>query len=188
MFDVEEFVTSCRSALAENPPELAVKELMASVMSRPGDVESALRTPTKGGITTLHKSAELTVLNIVWPPGMALYPHDHQLWAVIGLYGGREDTTFFTRNKSETGLVRAGFKKLEAQDAVVLGQDAIHAVANPGGGFTGAIHVYGGDFFTKPRSEWESESAEEAPYSVEHAMQAFAEANQRWVDQQGVSG
>ena len=119
---------------------------------------------------------------------MALYPHDHRLWAVIGLYGGQEDNTFFTRNKNETGLVRAGFKKLEAQDAVVLGQDAIYAVSNPMGVFTGAIHVYGGDFFTKPRSEWESESAEEAPCSVDHAMQAFAEANQRWVEQKVGSG
>ena len=50
--------------------------------------------------------------------------------------------------------------------------------------FTGAIHVYGGDFFSEPRSEWESESAEEAPYSVEHAMQAFAEANERWLSLQ----
>ena len=188
MFDVEEFTAACRSALDEKTPELAIKELMANAMTRPGEVEAALGTPVKGGVTTLPKSPKLTVLNIIWPPGMALYPHDHQLWAVIGLYGGREDNTFFTRNKAGTGLVRTGFKKLEAQDAVVLGQDAIHAVANPKGVFTGAIHVYGGDFFTKPRSEWESESAKEAPYSVEHAMQAFAEANQRWVDQQGVSG
>lgn len=185
MFDVEEFVAACRGALDGPAPALAVKELMASAMARPNEVEATLGTPTKGGITTLHKSPELTVLNIIWPPGMSLYPHDHQLWAVIGLYGGQEDNTFFTRNKAETGLVRAGFKKLEAQDAVVLGEDVIHAVTNPQGVFTGAVHVYGGDFFTKPRSEWESESAVEAPYSVEHAMQAFAEANQRWVDQQG---
>ena len=115
---------------------------------------------------------------------MALYSHDHQLWAVVGLYGGQEDNTFFKRNAEGAGLTRAGYKELRSQDAVTLGVDAIHAVHNPQSVFTGAIHVYGGDFFTQPRSEWASESAEEAPYNVEHAMRAFAEANDHWLAQQ----
>jgi hypothetical protein len=53
--------------------------------------------------------------------------------------------------------------------------------------FTGAIHVYGGDFFAQPRSEWESEQSQERPYSVERTMQAFAEANERWLARQDVS-
>ena len=56
-------------------------------------------------------------------------------------------------------------------------------MANPRRVFTGAIHVYGGDFFSEPRSEWASESGQEAPYSVERAMQTFAEANERWLSQ-----
>lgn len=183
MFDVDEFVESCRSALAEHSPELAVKELVADAMSRPVELETALGTPASGGITTLHRSEKLTVLNIIWPPGMALYPHDHNLWAVIGLYGGQEDNTFFTRHRSETGLVRAGSKTLQSKDTIVLGKDAIHAVSNPRSVYTGAIHVYGGDFFEVARSQWASESSEEAPYSVEQAMQAFADANEGWLAQ-----
>jgi len=123
------------------------------------------------------------VLNVIWPPGMALYPHDHNLWAVIGIYGGQEDNTFFTRHRGETSLVRAGFKTLQSQDTIVLGKDAIHAVNNPRPVYTGAIHVYGGDFFEVPRSQWASESSEETPYSVEQAMRAFADANERWLAQ-----
>ena len=26
-------------------------------------------------------------LNIVWSPGISLFPHDHRTWAVIGIYG-----------------------------------------------------------------------------------------------------
>ena len=37
---------------------------------------------------------------------MAIYPHEHRMWAVIGLYGGREDNTFYRR--SPQGLVVAG--------------------------------------------------------------------------------
>jgi predicted metal-dependent enzyme (double-stranded beta helix superfamily) len=185
MFEVQEFIALCQAALKEHSPELAVKELMERVMSRPSEVEVALGTPTKGGITTLLRSDEFTVLNIIWSPGMALYPHNHNLWAVIGLYGGQEDNTFFRRNTKEKGLIRAGFKELQAQDAVVLGEDAIHAVSNPRSVFTGAIHVYGGDFFAQPRSEWESAQSEERPYSVERVMRTFAEANERWLVQQG---
>ena len=50
--------------------------------------------------------------------------------------------------------------------------------------YTGAIHIYGGDFFAKPRSEWADESSPEMPYSVEGAMRTFAEANERWLAQQ----
>ena len=184
MFDVEEFVASCQAALKEHTPELAVEDLLAQVMNNPDQLVTALGEPNRGGISTLHRSPELTVLHIIWPPGMALYPHNHNLWAVIGLYGGQEDNTFFNRNTQGTGLVRAGFKELQAKDTVLLDVDAIHAVANPRRSYTGAIHVYGGDFFNEPRSEWESENSHEQPYSVDHAMQAFSEANERWLNQQ----
>ena len=99
MFETEEFVAACRSALDEHTPELAVKDLVSAAISRPGEIEAALGTPEEGGIQTLHRSDELTIINVIWPPGMAIYPHDHQLWAVIGLYGGQEDNTFFRRQR-----------------------------------------------------------------------------------------
>lgn len=84
-------------------------------------------------------------------------------------------------------MVRAGFKELQEKEAVVLGKDSIHAVHNPRRVFTGAIHVYGGDFFAQPRSEWDLETGEEKPYSVERTMSAFAEANERWLAQEDPS-
>ena len=50
---------------------------------------------------------------------------------------------------------------------------------------TGAVHVYGGDFFSESRSEWDSETLEEKPYDMEHAMRTFAEANDAWLARQG---
>ena len=78
------------------------------------------------------------------------------------------------------GLVEAGAKQLEVKDAAVLGRDVIHAVANPLRRFTGAIHVYGGDFFATPRSEWDLGTREERPYDLRRAMQVFTDANERW--------
>jgi predicted metal-dependent enzyme (double-stranded beta helix superfamily) len=178
MFDLDRFIAECRAALKERTPEIAVKELVARTVAEPSDVERALGTPTSGGAVRLHHSPELTILNVIWTPGMAIYPHDHRIWAVIGLYGGREDNTFYRRGSQ--GLVEAGAKQLEVRDAAVLGRDVIHAVANPLRQFTGAIHVYGGDFFTIPRSEWDPDTREERPYDVQRAMQVFADANERW--------
>jgi predicted metal-dependent enzyme (double-stranded beta helix superfamily) len=100
------------------------------------------------------------------------------MWAVIGLYGGREDNTFYRR--SPEGLVVAGGKALETRDAALLGKSIVHAVTNPLRAFTGAIHVYGGDFFATPRSEWTPDTLEERPYDVEHTKRLFADANERW--------
>jgi predicted metal-dependent enzyme (double-stranded beta helix superfamily) len=178
MFDLDRFVADCRAALSERTSEIAVKEVVARAVAEPSDIERVLGTPTAGGIARLHHSPELTILNVVWTPGMAIYPHDHQLWAVIGLYGGREDNTFYRRGSQ--GLVEAGAKQLEVRDAAVLGRDVIHAVANPLREFTGAIHVYGGDFFAVSRSDWDPDTLEERPYDVERAMKVFADADERW--------
>ena len=33
---------------------------------------------------------------------MALNPHDHRMWAVIGMYGGQEDNAFYRRSRQRT--------------------------------------------------------------------------------------
>ena len=55
--------------------------------------------------------------------------------------------------------------------------DIIHTVTNPLDRLTGAIHVYGGDFFATPRSEWDPETLVEAPFDVQTTMRLFEEAN-----------
>jgi predicted metal-dependent enzyme (double-stranded beta helix superfamily) len=185
MFDAQEFVATCYTALREHSPQAAMKELLERTMARPGEVEAALGTPTKAELITMHRSAELTVLNVVWAPGMSIYPHDHQMWATIGIYGGQEDNTFFRR--SPHGLVVVGGKELQSRDAVMLGDQVIHAVTNPRQTFTGAIHVYGGDFFAARRSEWDPETLEERPYDVEKARRQFALANEQHLAQQAAA-
>jgi predicted metal-dependent enzyme (double-stranded beta helix superfamily) len=78
VFDLDAFVTDCRSALGEATPAVAVKELVERAISRPSDLDDALTPPTRGGFRTLHRSAELTVLQFVWPPHVVLFPHDHR--------------------------------------------------------------------------------------------------------------
>jgi predicted metal-dependent enzyme (double-stranded beta helix superfamily) len=110
---------------------------------------------------------------------MNLYPHDHGTWAVIGIYGGQEDNSFYRRRKDAPGLDRVNGKSLSEEDTVSLGPDVIHAVTNPRRKFTGAIHVYGGDFFEIERSEWESTASPEQRFNMQRALQVYAEANER---------
>jgi predicted metal-dependent enzyme (double-stranded beta helix superfamily) len=97
------------------------------------------------------------------------------MWAAIGIYGGQEDNTFYRR--APEGVVTSGGTELRERDVALLGDDTIHAVANPRDAYTGAIHVYGGDFFTTPRSEFDPETLAEQPYDVERTMALFEAAN-----------
>ena len=177
MFDLDRFIADCRAALAANQPAARVGEILERALAAPGNVEAALGTPRRGGLFTLHHSPGLTILNVVWAPGMAIYPHEHRMWAAIGLYGGREDNTFYRRGVG--GLEIAGGKQLGRAETALLDEAALHSVVNPLEGFTGAIHVYGGDFFGTPRSEWSPDTLEERPFDVERARRVYAQANER---------
>jgi predicted metal-dependent enzyme (double-stranded beta helix superfamily) len=99
------------------------------------------------------------------------------MWAVIGIYGGGEDNIFWRR--TEDGIEAAGAEAIRTGDAVPLGPSIVHSVTNPLDKFTGAIHVYGGDFFAAERSEWDPENFAEMPYSMEETKRLFSEANAR---------
>ena len=104
-------------------------------------------------------------------------PHNHRMWAVIGIYTGREDNIFWRRvaGASDGKIEAAGARALSDRDAVPLGQDIILSVLNPINRLTGAIHVYGGDFFALARSEWDSERLVEQPFDVEKTLALFEE-------------
>jgi predicted metal-dependent enzyme (double-stranded beta helix superfamily) len=180
MFDVDEFLAECRQARNESEPRRATREVLTRALDRPGEVGDALR-PREGGITLLHHEPDLTVIHVVWAPGMQLFPHEHRMWAVIGIYEGQEDNTFFRRSGPDRrSLTESGGKALATGNVLVLGDDAIHAVANPKSHLTGAVHVYGGDFVNEPRSQWGPGPVLERPYDFGVALEQFAEANQRW--------
>ena len=97
-------------------------------IARPSDVAAAL-PPERAEIVPLHVSPELTVIKVVWAPGMTLGPHDHRMWAAIGIYTGGEDNAFYRRSGPE--LVGSGGRSLRPRDVCLLGDDTIHAVTNP---------------------------------------------------------
>ena len=99
------------------------------------------------------------------------------MWASIGIYTGAELNTFWRRTPE--GLQQLGGKEMGEKEAVWLGETAIHSVTNPLSKLTGALHVYGGDFFAPGRSEWDDETLKEAPYDSQKLVRLFEESNTR---------
>jgi predicted metal-dependent enzyme (double-stranded beta helix superfamily) len=172
---LERFIADCRAAHAADRSHKAVREVVARAVADPRSVLKWLGEPKRAEVQKLFHSPELTILNVIWAPYMTIYPHNHRMWAVIGVYTGREDNIFWRRvgNKVEA----AGAQALCQRDAVPLGPQIIHSVTNPIPRLTGAIHVYGGDFFGAERSEWDPETLAEGPYDAQRTMRYFEEAN-----------
>jgi predicted metal-dependent enzyme (double-stranded beta helix superfamily) len=153
-FDAERFIDDCKRASKETTDSQAsVQQVLAQALANPSAVLSGLGAPQKGGIRTLHRSAELTILNIVWSPLMQLMPHEHGMWCLIGIYTGREDNIFWQRR--EAGLQARQATAVVPGDVVALACDVIHSVTNPTEKLTGAIHIYGGERFYQWRKRSE---------------------------------
>jgi predicted metal-dependent enzyme (double-stranded beta helix superfamily) len=179
MLDFERFIADCRAAVSADPTHKSVREIVARAISDPPAVIAGLGEPSRAGVQKLYNSEQLTVFNVIWGPGMTIMPHNHLMWAIIGIYTGREDNIFWRRIREEDGgkIEAAGAKSLGPQDVEPLGRDIIHTVTNPLPRLTGAIHVYGGDFFAAARSEWDPETLLERPFDLEKNLQLFEISN-----------
>lgn len=176
--DVDRFVEDVKRARVETDGQKAVEDVLSRFVSDPAAVLKAIGEPAEAGIHTIHRAEDLTILNVVWAPLMVLLPHNHNMWASIGIYSGREDNIIWQRRGE---VIEAnGAASLSEREVFGLPHDAIHSVTNPIGRLTGAIHVYGGDFFGPGRSEWDPEALRERPFDLEAARRTFREANERF--------
>jgi predicted metal-dependent enzyme (double-stranded beta helix superfamily) len=96
-FDIDQFVADCRSALAADGTHKSIREVVARAVSEPASILKTLGEPTRGELNALYRSPDLTILKIAWAPYMTLMPHNHNMWAIIGIYTGREDNIFWRR-------------------------------------------------------------------------------------------
>lgn len=178
-FKLEQFIADCRVAVASDKSHRHIRDTVARAVSEPAAVLKGLGEPTRAGLHKLYCSSELTIINVVWAPMMTIMPHNHNMWAVIGIYTGREDNIFWRRIPGGK-LEAAGAKALCETDTEPLAQNIIHSVTNPIPRFTGAIHVYGGDFFSpERRSEWDPETLLEKPWDLERTVRRFEGAAER---------
>jgi len=178
-FDLDRFLADCEAAVSADSSHKGVREAVARAVGEPAAVLAALGAPQRAGISVLYNSPALTVINLVWGPGMTIVPHDHRMWAVIGIYTGREDNVFWRRLPRDAvrDVEAAGARSLCVGDCCALGADIIHSVINPIPRLTGAIHAYGGDFLAQERSQWDAETLHEAPFDGAMAAHLFEASN-----------
>ncbi len=176
-FDLDEFIGEVRSANSE-AGQSGVMAVLQRALTDNDSIIEALGEPSEVGPLPIYQSSNLTILNVVWSPLMVLLPHDHKMWATIGIYTGREDNIIWKR-QSET-IKAAGAASLSEGDTFSLPEDAIHSVVNPVKRMTGAIHIYGGDFFATQKSEWDPEDLTERPMDFEEKKRQFRQAQDRF--------
>lgn len=181
MFDLDQFIADCRAARVSGASSKVICEVVRRAVADPAGVLKALGEPDRATVGEIYRSEDLSILNVVWAPRMTIMPHNHHMWAVIGVYSGREDNIFWRRapDAANGQIEAAGAHSLGVGEAQPLGHEIIHSVINPTPKFTGAIHVYGGDFFATSRSEWDPETLSEQPSDGERARRLFEEANLR---------
>ncbi len=175
--NIDHFVQDCINANKESEPQRAVKEVLEKAASAHKSMLAALGEPSKAGINVLHSSKTLTIFNASWTPQMNLLPHSHLMWALIGIYTGREDNIMW--KKSNNSIKAYGAEALFEGDVAALPDDAIHSVTNPLQRFTGGLHIYGGDFFHTTRSQWNPETLAEEPSDGDDIRAIFARENER---------
>jgi predicted metal-dependent enzyme (double-stranded beta helix superfamily) len=158
VFDPDAFVGECRRAASEAEPVAALAEVVAAAIRDGGAIDAALGTELKGEADTLFSSPELTVQRIVWPGGAASPPHDHRMWAVVGVYAGEEVNRLYRRGPS--GLEERAVRPVGAAEVLTLGEDAVHSVENLRRQWTAGLHVYGGDILHNERSAWGPDGTE----------------------------
>jgi predicted metal-dependent enzyme (double-stranded beta helix superfamily) len=178
MISVEQFVADCRAAQDKSGDRWHghMREVLARAVSDPPAVLRAIGEPSRAGVEKLYHAPDLTILNVIWAPGITVLPHEHRMWALIGIYSGREDNIFW-RRMGGGRIEAAAAKSLSEKDVEMLGDSIVHSVINPISRLSGAIHVYGGDFFATPRSEWDPETLLERPCDVARNLRRFEEAN-----------
>ena len=103
MFDLERFTAECQAAVSLDRSHKYVREIVARAVSDPAAVVAGLGAPARAELQKLYSSPELTILNVIWGPGMTIMPHNHLMWAVIGIYTGREDDLFWRRLPGQDG-------------------------------------------------------------------------------------
>jgi predicted metal-dependent enzyme (double-stranded beta helix superfamily) len=178
-FNVDRFIANCKLAVEQDKPQGVIFGLVQEAVTDYKGVMDVIGEPKHAMVEKLYVSDNLTILNVVWAPKMTLMPHNHNTWAIIGVYSGREDNIFWRRipNDKHGRIEAAGAKSIAACEVAKLGKNIVHSVTNPTSSFTGAIHVYGGNFFEIERSEWDPLSLNEESYDVEKNLALFEAEN-----------
>jgi hypothetical protein len=94
---IHELVEKCRDAATTDDPVIGVMEVLGAFLHQT-NLEQQLGRADRSTYEALYRGRDLLVLHGVVPPTpRPVDPHNHRMWAVIGVYHGREDNQLFAR-------------------------------------------------------------------------------------------
>ncbi|MEL7109199.1 MAG: hypothetical protein AAGJ68_09620 [Pseudomonadota bacterium] len=170
MSDREGFIEAIKRAHAEGGPD-GVRAALGTFLDTWGGPPDWIGSLKGGEFSVIYRDDVLTIMNIIWPKGIITEPHNHNSWAVIGIYQGREDNLLWARDGD--GIKPIGALTLAQGDTHLMSKDDIHTAYNPSQSLTGAIHIYEGDFLTTPKREWDPVTHEERPRLMAETFAKF---------------
>lgn len=162
MYSLDNLVADLKQGAAKNDFNAVQEAVRRAVAEKPLAAD-------RGKLQILHDEAGLTVVHVAVNPGFVSPPHDHRTWAVIGVYNGQEDNTFYRLAGDTRAIEQAGGRTLREREVMMLGRNAIHKIANPRGDALLALHVYGRNIFKIERSAWDPVTGAEGPFDLKVA-------------------
>ena len=166
MSATEEFVARCVSAVAADGRSDATREVVEQAVHDRRLTEELSLDP---GVRLLHNGEDVTVLHVVMaerPLGAGEpIPHNHLMWAVIGVTHGSEQNAFFER--SEHTIKPSNGRVVTEGEVIVMDKDTIHSVKNPSTSrLSSALHIYGGDLIGAEKTMWCDPGLSEQPFDL----------------------
>jgi len=164
MSAIDEFVAQCSIAVQEDRGPGAAKEVVERAVR---DRRLLEELPLEANVKILHSADDLTILHVVMAErpedaGRPI-PHNHLMWALIGVTHGSEANEFFRR--SGRTIQPSGHGRVIGEgEVLMMGDNTIHSVKNPSSQrLSSALHVYGGNLVAAEKTMWpEPDGHEEA--------------------------
>ena len=122
-FSLDGFVEEIKQARMDADGQAAVEEVLRCAVSDPSAIVAELGEPEEADLHKLYSDEDVTILHVIWPPLISLLPHNHNLWASIGIYTGRENNIVWKR--TDEVIEATGASALSAKDVYRLPEDAI---------------------------------------------------------------
>ncbi len=163
----EEFVAQCSAAVMEDRGPGATKEVVERAVR---DRRLLEELPLEAGVKVLHGAEDLTILHVVmaerpvgaWSP----IPHNHLMWALIGVTHGSEENAF-SRRSGLTVEPSGNGRVVGEGEVLMMGDNTIHSVKNPSSErLSSALHVYGGNLIAAEKAMWCEPDWAEEPFDL----------------------
>jgi predicted metal-dependent enzyme (double-stranded beta helix superfamily) len=175
-FTIEGFANACKAAMANADDRHAAAAACLQQTLDANDpqyivdtLEAAIPAGAGVGEMIVHSSPDLTMMYVRVPARFQSGIHNHTVFACIGQLFGKEKNVIYDRASDGKGLTVARSTVVNAGEVISLPHDVIHHIENPNTSTSGALHIYGGDFYAimDERCLWDYDDHSEKAFNFE---------------------